>query len=224
MSEYVHFYLQTTLTFFNLLIIFDAYTIVNMDKIICLGKNYAEHTLEMQEPAPLRPVLFIKPPSVLNEPKDKGQVDLPWERGEIHFECEIVFKLYKKNIIGLGLGLDLTLRDLQKKLKENGHPWEIAKTFKNSAIITPLKAVRDFPIDWQEQPFTLKINGEVRQTSKLNDAILKANEIIHYIDDFFPMKDGDLVFTGTPKGVGPLKPNDMVELSFGPIQHSFKLV
>jgi 2-keto-4-pentenoate hydratase/2-oxohepta-3-ene-1,7-dioic acid hydratase in catechol pathway len=195
-----------------------------MDKIICLGKNYADHTAEMQEKAPERPVLFIKPPSVFTEPKDKSTVTLPWKRGEIHYECEVVFKLYKKNIIGLGLGLDLTLRDLQKKLKENGHPWEIAKTFKNSAIVTPIKGLRDFPKDWQSTPFTLKVNGEVKQTACLNDAVMKADEIIHYIDEFFPLNDGDLVFTGTPKGVGPLKPNDLIELSFGPIEHSFRVV
>lgn len=195
-----------------------------MDKIICLGKNYVDHALEMKEKLPEKPVLFIKPPSVLVEPKDKSQLVLPWSRGEIHFECEIVFKLYKKNIIGLGLGLDLTLRDLQKKLKENGHPWEISKTFKNSAIITPLKGLRDFPKNWQDEPFTLKINGEVRQTAKLNDAIMKADEIIHYIDEYFPINDSDLVFTGTPKGVGPLRPGDLIEMSFGPIEHSFRLV
>lgn len=204
--------------------ILTVYTLVNMDKIICLGKNYAEHTLEMQEKAPERPVLFIKPPSVLIEPKDKGQVTLPWNRGAIHHECEIVFRLYKKNIIGLGLGLDLTLRDLQKKLKENGHPWEISKTFKNSAIITPIKGLRDFPKDWQNEIFTLKVNGEIKQTGKLTDAIMKADEIIHYVDEFFPMQDGDLIFTGTPKGVGPLSPGDEIEMIFGPIHHTFKLV
>lgn len=195
-----------------------------MDKIICLGKNYSDHTLEMKEKAPDKPVLFIKPPSVLIEPKDKATVILPWERGTIHHECEIIFKLYKKNIIGLGLGLDLTLRDIQKKLKENGHPWEIAKTFKNSAIITPIKGLRDFPKEWQDTEFTFKVNGEIRQQSKLNNAIMKADEIIHYVDEYFPLCDGDLIFTGTPSGVGPLKPNDFIELSFGPIEHSFKLV
>lgn len=195
-----------------------------MDKIICLGKNYAEHTLEMQERAPERPVLFLKPQSSFIEPKNNDLVALPWSRGTIHYECEIVFKLYKKMVIGLGLGLDLTLRDEQKKLKENGHPWEVSKVFKNSAIVTPIKGVKDFEKDWQETPFYLKVNGEIRQTAKLNDAIFKANEIIHYIDGFFPICDGDLVFTGTPKGVGPLKPNDVIELSFGPIQHTFKLV
>ena len=195
-----------------------------MDKIICLGKNYLEHSQEMNEKIPEKPVLFIKPPSVLISPKDKDSIQLPWEKGIIHHECEIVFKLYKKNIIGLGLGLDLTLRDIQKKLKENGHPWEISKTFKNSAIVTPMKGLRDFPKNWQETLFTLKVNDEIRQTGKLSDAIMKADEIIHYIDEHFPINDGDLVFTGTPKGVGPLKPNDFIEMNFGPIYHSFKLV
>ena len=195
-----------------------------MDKLICLGKNYAEHTQEMGELAPPRPVLFIKPPSVLIEPKDNGQVALPWERGTIHHECEVVFKLYKKNIIGLGLGLDLTLRDLQKQLKENGHPWEISKTFKNSAIVTPIKGLRDFPKEWQDTEFTLKVNGEIRQSGKLSNAVMKADEIIHYVNEFFPLNDGDLIFTGTPKGVGPLKPNDLIELIFGPIHHTFRLV
>lgn len=195
-----------------------------MDKIICLGKNYSEHTQEMQERAPERPVLFIKPASVFIEPKDKGTVVLPWKRGTIHHECEIVFKLYKKNIIGLGLGLDLTLRDVQKELKAHGHPWEISKTFKNSAIVTPIKGLKDFRKDWENEVFTLKVNGEVRQTGRLADAVMKADQIIHYIDEFFPINDGDLVFTGTPKGVGPLKPDDLIEMSFGPIQHSFRLV
>jgi 2-keto-4-pentenoate hydratase/2-oxohepta-3-ene-1,7-dioic acid hydratase in catechol pathway len=195
-----------------------------MDKIICLGKNYPEHTLEMKEAQPLKPVLFLKPPSVLIEPKDKAQILLPWMRGPIHYECEIVFKLYKKNIIGLGLGLDLTLRDLQKKLKENGHPWEVSKCFKNSAIVSPIKGLRDFDKDWQSCPFELRINGEVRQSAKLNEAIFKADEIIHYVDQFFPLCDGDLIFTGTPKGVGPLQPGDLVELHFGPIHHSFRLI
>lgn len=194
-----------------------------MDKIICLGKNYIEHGIEMQEKMPERPVLFIKPPSVCIEPKDNGVVVLPWNRGTIHYECEVVFKLYKKNIIGLGLGLDLTLRDLQKELKNNGHPWEISKTFKNSAIVSPIKGLKDFPRDWQNEVFTLKVNGEIKQTGKLSDAVMKADEIIHYINDFFPINDGDLVFTGTPKGVGPLAPNDVVELIFGPIHHTFRL-
>lgn len=195
-----------------------------MDKIICLGKNYTEHIIEMKDVAPEKPVLFIKPGSVFIEPKDKSKVALPWERGEIHYETEVVFKLYKKNIIGLSLGLDLTLRDLQRKLKDAGHPWEISKTFKNSAIVAPMKGLRDFDRNWQEQEFTLKINGEIKQQGKLSEAIMKADEIIHYINEYFPLCDSDLVFTGTPKGVGPLHPNDVVELIYGPIHHTFTVV
>lgn len=195
-----------------------------MDKIICLGKNYQDHIQEMQEGKPERPVLFIKPPSCLLELKDNLQVPLPWKRGVIHHECEVVFKLYKKNIIGLALGLDLTLRDLQKELKTKGHPWEISKSFKNSALVTGFKAVKDFPQNWQDTVFTLKVNGEVRQSSSLSNALMKADEIIHYVDEFFPMKDGDIIFTGTPAGVGPLQPNDIVEMSYGPIEVRFQVV
>lgn len=195
-----------------------------MDKIICLGKNYQDHIIEMKDAAPEKPVLFIKPGSTFIEPKDKGTVALPWDRGEIHYETEVVFKLYKKNIIGLSLGLDLTLRDLQRKLKDAGHPWEISKTFKNAAIVAPMKGLRDFDKNWQEQEFTLKVNGEIKQQGKLANAIMKADEIIHYIDKHFPLCDSDLVFTGTPSGVGPLKPNDKIELIFGPIYHSFTVV
>jgi 2-keto-4-pentenoate hydratase/2-oxohepta-3-ene-1,7-dioic acid hydratase in catechol pathway len=134
----------------------------------------------------------------------------------------VVFKLYKKNIIGLGLGLDLTLRVLQKDLKSKGHPWEVSKVFKNSALCTPIQGVRDF-LNWQETPFILKVNGEIRQESKLSHALLKPNEIIHYVDKFFPICDGDLIFTGTPSGVGPLKPNDVIDMSFGPIETTFRL-
>jgi len=194
-----------------------------MDKIICLGKNYADHIKEMQEAAPERPVLFIKPASTLKELKNNATVQLPWQRGLIHHECEVVLKLYKKMVIGVGLGLDLTLRDEQKKLKEKGHPWEISKTFKNSSLVTPFRSTKDFQ-DWKTDPFTLKVNGEMRQQSSLNQAIMKADEIIHYIDAYFPLCDGDIVFTGTPQGVGPLNPNDIVELNYGPIHLSFRLV
>lgn len=197
--------------------------LVNMDKIICLGKNYESHIQEMNEGKVEKPLLFIKPPSVIATPKNQGSLVLPWERGEIHYECEIVFKLYKKNIIGLGLGLDLTLRDLQKELKSKGHPWECAKTFKNSAVLTQIHAVKEFPKNWQDTPFSLKINGEVRQSSKLSSAILKADEIIHYVNHFFPLCDGDLIFTGTPEGVGPLRAGDSIEMIFGPIHHKFEL-
>lgn len=195
-----------------------------MDKIICLGKNYADHSKEMKEGHPDKPLLFMKPPSCLISPKNQGAVELPWDRGDIHFEGEIVFKLYKKNIIGLALGLDLTFRNLQKELKQKGHPWEIAKSFKNSAIISPIKGLKDFPQDWENLSFEIKINQELRQKSKLQEAHFKANQIIHHIDQYLPLCDGDLIFSGTPKGVGPLKKNDDIELSFGPIHHHFSVI
>lgn len=195
-----------------------------MDKIICLGKNYPDHIQEMNESAPEKPVLFLKPPSALHEIAKNDRIPLPWERGTIHHECEIVFKLYKKNIIALSLGLDLTLRDLQKDLKAKGHPWEISKTFKNSAIVAPFKGVKDFEGNWEETPFSLRVNGELRQESSLSKAKLSANEIIHYVDKYFPILDGDIIFSGTPAGIGPLTPGDRIELSFGPINSSFEVI
>lgn len=194
-----------------------------MDKVICLGKNYSDHILEMKEAAPDKPVLFLKPASSVIEIKDQARVQLPWHRGVIHHECEVVFKLYKKNIIGLGLGLDLTLREVQKELKEKGHPWEISKVFRNSVIVTPIKGVKEFG-DWRNELFTLRVNGEIRQEAKLSDALLNPDEIIHHVDQYFPLCDGDLIFSGTPKGVGPLHPNDVIELHFGPLHYNFTLV
>jgi 2-keto-4-pentenoate hydratase/2-oxohepta-3-ene-1,7-dioic acid hydratase in catechol pathway len=194
-----------------------------MDKIICLGKNYADHIAEMQEASPELPVLFIKPPSVHKEIKNHSSLALPWERGLIHHELEIVFKLYKKNIIGLGLGLDLTLRDVQKELKTKGHPWEISKVFKHSALTTPIYGLKDFS-DWERTTFLLKVNGEIRQQATMADALMKPNEIIHHIDRHFPLCDGDLVFTGTPSGVNKLSPGDELQLEFGPINYNLRLV
>lgn len=194
-----------------------------MDKIICLGKNYADHVKEMQEPRPEKPVLFLKPPSCLTELKDGMALALPWARGEIHHECEIVLKLYKKNVIAIGLGLDLTLRALQKELKTKGHPWEISKSFKHSALVTPLVGQRDFP-DWREAPFRFSVNGELRQSASLKDAFFSADQAILHANDYFPLCDGDLVFTGTPSGVGPLKPGDVLHLAWGPIDLTVRLV
>lgn len=194
-----------------------------MDKIICLGKNYRAHAEEMKEALPQKPVLFLKPPSCLTELKDKGTLQLPWSRGTIHHECEVVLKLYKKNVIAVGLGLDLTLRDLQKELKTQGHPWEISKSFKHSALITPLVGQRDFAA-WREAPFRLKVNGEIRQEASLKDALFSPDQAIHHANDFFPICDGDLVFTGTPEGVGPLAPWDSITLEWGPINLTTRLV
>ena len=194
-----------------------------MDKIICLGKNYPAHAQEMKEALPEKPVLFLKPPSCFTELKENMAITLPWSRGSIHHECEVVLKLYKKNVIAVSLGLDLTLRDLQKKLKENGHPWEISKCFKHSALVAPFVAQRDFA-DWRTATFRLKINGEVRQEASLTDAIFSPDAAIHHANDHFPMCDGDLVFTGTPQGVGPLSPGDLVTLEWGPINLTFRLL
>ncbi len=194
-----------------------------MDKLICIGKNYADHAKELGEPLPEKPVIFFKPPSCLTELKDQQAVRLPWELGEIHYECEVVLKLYKKNVIAVGLGLDLTLRHLQKELKTKGQPWEISKCFKHSALLAPLVGQRDFP-DWRTTPFEFFVNDERRQHAALTDAIFGPDQAIHHAAARFPICDGDLVFTGTPAGVGPLKPWDKLRLSWGPVNLEFRVV
>lgn len=194
-----------------------------MDKIICLGKNYAAHAQEMKEELPEAPVLFFKPPSCHTEIKHGAKLRLPWEKGDIHHECEVVLKLYKKNVIGVALGLDLTLRDVQKKLKEKGHPWEIAKCFRHSALTTPFQAVRDFA-EWQTTPFRLTVNGELRQEASLAQALYSPDRAIHHADNFFPICDGDMVFTGTPQGVASLSPRDLLRLEWGPINVALELL
>ena len=203
-------------------IILKTYTNFGMDKIICIGKNYSEHIKEMKEPTAF-PLLFLKPASSFKELKQNDSVTLPWKRGAIHYECEIVLKLYKKMVIGIGLGLDLVFRDLQKELKEKGHPWERSKVFKNSAIATPIRGAKEFT-DWQDETFIFKVNGEIRQQAKMSDAILSPDQMIHYIDENFPLCDGDLIFTGTPSGVGQIHPGDECEMIFGPIQYKFRFV
>jgi 2-keto-4-pentenoate hydratase/2-oxohepta-3-ene-1,7-dioic acid hydratase in catechol pathway len=193
-----------------------------MDKIICIGKNYQDHAAEMQEVQPTEPIVFFKPPSCGYELKNNESIALPFYRGEIHHEIEVVVKLYKKNVIGIALGLDLTLRERQKECKRSGHPWEIAKSFSKSALVTPFIAVRDFP-QWEESPFTLKVNGMLKQSGTLKQTTHSVNQLILFLDRHFPLCDGDILFTGTPAGVGALKTNDHLELRWGPLHYEIKL-
>lgn len=193
-----------------------------MDKIICLGKNYVEHAKEMGEAAPQKPVLFIKPPSVLvcaNKKNERLQLSLPSARGQVHHECEVVIRVGADlKIEALTLGLDMTLREVQAELKKNGRPWTISKVFKDSAIIGPWAMVRDFP-KWESEEFQLEVNGQVRQSARAEEMILKAADSIDYIQQFFPLCAGDLIFTGTPKGVGPIQAGMVGKLKWGPVEY-----
>jgi 2-keto-4-pentenoate hydratase/2-oxohepta-3-ene-1,7-dioic acid hydratase in catechol pathway len=209
-----------------------------MDKIVCVGKNYLEHAKEMGDPIPDKPVIFIKPSSVLttisNDGPQNNIIRLPIGLGEIHYETEIViqvkkggYKITEKDafscIGSIGVGLDLTLRGLQKKLKEAGHPWTIGKVFPNSAILGGMLPAESFK-DYLSTPFELYLNGSLKQSGLGTQMIFSPQMCISYISEYFQLLDGDLIFTGTPAGVGVLPANAQVEVRFGPLRYSFETV
>lgn len=195
-------------------------------KILAVGMNYRKHVLELNNPIPTEPVLFIKPDSSLcHAPGEVCATNnpffLPDFSDEIHYETEIVVKICKlgKNISAkfahryyneVTVGLDLTARDLQRKLRAAGMPWEICKGFDQSAVIgqfEPLDTVGDI----QNLTFHMDINGKTVQTGLTADMIFTVDQVIEYASRFFTLKIGDLIFTGTPAGVGRLNLEDHLE-------------
>lgn len=190
-------------------------------KIICIGRNYADHAKEMSSELPTEPIIFMKPDTALV--KEGTDIYLPDFSSEIHFECELVVKINKagkfiqkefaKNYYSeITLGLDLTARDLQSKCKEKGLPWEIAKSFDNSAPISS-KWIQVNDIYLIDLNFQFFQNGELKQNGHTKDMIFSIDEIISYVSKFITLKTGDLIYTGTPAGVGALKIGDKLEAS-----------
>jgi len=188
-------------------------------KILCIGRNYAEHIAELQNETPDAPVIFAKPDTALlqrNQP-----FFYPDFSQDIHHEIELVLRISKngKNIDekfahtyfdAIGLGIDFTARDLQSKLKSKGLPWELAKGFDGSApLSTTFKPVSDFT-DLANINFRLEVNGEVRQQGNSSLMLHPFAAIIAYISRFITLKMGDLIFTGTPSGVGPVQIGDQL--------------
>ncbi|MCC7302932.1 MAG: fumarylacetoacetate hydrolase family protein [Bacteroidia bacterium] len=187
-------------------------------KIICIGRNYSEHAKEMKSELPSEPVFFMKPDTALL--KEGAPFYLPDFSREIHHEIELVIKISKagKNIgeafahkyyDEITLGIDFTARDVQARCKEKGLPWEKAKGFDGSAPIGNfIKATGE---EVQEMKFRLDINGKTVQSGKSSDMIFSVDKIIAYVSGFVTLKVGDLIFTGTPEGVGPVKEGDLLE-------------
>ena len=185
-------------------------------KIICIGRNYHEHAKELNNPVPAKPVFFMKPDSALvirNRP-----FFYPDFSNDIHHEIEVVIKINRlgrsiesryasRYYSEIGLGVDFTARDLQSECKKNGLPWEIAKGFDYSAPISKFLPVTNFP-DLQNLNFSLDINGNRVQTGNTSEMIFSFDHIISYVSQFVTLKTGDLIYTGTPAGVGPVKPGD----------------
>lgn len=197
-----------------------------MDKIICIGKNYLDHAQELGDAVPERPVIFLKPPSTLIELTDwNSSLKVPLYYPDIHYETEIILKLkqggYRLSraeastcIDGVSLGFDLTRRSLQTELKKQGHPWTIAKVFPAAAIAAPFIPLSTFN-DYLTTPFSFTLNGKLTQQSTGNRMLLSPLELICYISEFFPLNAGDLIYTGTPAGVGALHPGDEGRVNWG---------
>ncbi|GAA4383006.1 fumarylacetoacetate hydrolase family protein [Hymenobacter koreensis] len=189
-------------------------------KILCIGRNYAEHIAELKNEVPDEPVIFLKPDTALlqrNQP-----FFYPDFTQDIHHEVELVLRVSKNGrhieekfahtyFDAIGLGLDLTARDLQSKLKSKGLPWELAKGFDGSAPLSnTFKDVSEFA-DLKNINFRLDVNGETRQQGNSGLMLHDFSKIISYVSRFITLKMGDLIFTGTPSGVGPIRVGDRLE-------------
>lgn len=188
-------------------------------KIICVGRNYVEHIAELNNERPDEPVLFIKPDSALLA-KDFPFV-IPDFSQDIHYEAEVVVKITKvgkyiepkfahKYYDEVSLGIDFTARDIQTKLKEKGLPWEKAKAFDNSAVVGTFIAKTEFE-SLVDLPFSFQQNGQVVQQATTAQMIWNIDELIAEVSKYFMLKKGDLIFTGTPVGVGKVNPGDILE-------------
>lgn len=185
-------------------------------KIICIGRNYLKHAREMDSPVPTEPIFFLKPESAII--KNNKPFFLPDFSKEIHYEVELVLQISRlgKNIAPefahryynkIGIGIDFTARDIQRKCKENGLPWEKAKAFDGAAPLG--KFVKKETLgNVANIDFKLEINDRTVQHGNTGDLIFPFDELIAYISRFFTLKTGDLIFTGTPEGVGQVKRND----------------
>lgn len=186
-------------------------------KIICIGRNYTKHIEELENEKPENPVIFLKPDSSILIKKNPFVI--PPFSNDIHYEVEVLVKICKlgkhidekfahKYYNEIGLGIDFTARDLQSQLKEKGLPWEKAKAFDGSAAMSEFFPKEKFNL--KNIHFQLYKNDELVQDGHTEHMLWKIDEIITYVSQFFTLKIGDIIFTGTPAGVGKVKPNDVL--------------
>ncbi|RLD44274.1 MAG: 2-hydroxyhepta-2,4-diene-1,7-dioate isomerase [Bacteroidetes bacterium] len=192
-------------------------------KIICIGRNYVNHAKELNNPVPEIPVWFMKPQtSLLTKNKDFFH---PEFSQEIHFETELVYRINKVGKYiekkfahtyydAIGIGFDFTARDLQSEFKAKGLPWEPAKSFDGSAPISEFIPIAEFE-NTKEIKFSMKKNGELTQQGISSDMLFPIDKIIEYVSQFITLKIGDLIYTGTPAGVGPIEVGDTLEAFIG---------
>lgn len=188
-------------------------------KILCIGRNYADHAKELNNPVPSEPVVFIKPDTAILKTGDDFY--LPDYNSEIHYECEIVYRICRegKNIQrpfaltyldSIGLGIDFTARQLQEEAKKKGLPWTLAKAFNYSAPISTFNPIINYP-NLKNLNLEFYVNGELRQKGNSQDMIFDIESLIVFLSQYFHLKTGDLIFTGTPAGVGKVSIGDHLQ-------------
>ncbi|MBR6251706.1 MAG: fumarylacetoacetate hydrolase family protein [Bacteroidales bacterium] len=188
-------------------------------KFICVGLNYAQHIGELQMQRPSEPVVFMKPESALL--RNNNPFFVPEWAQQFDYETEIIVRIDRlgrgiqpqfahRYYSEIGLGIDFTARDLQRKLMAAGQPWETAKAFDGSAAVSSFIS-KDLFANVQNIDFHLDVNGECRQRGNTRDMLFTIDEIISYVSKFFMLKQGDVIFTGTPAGVGRVKINDRLQ-------------
>jgi len=187
--------------------------------IFCIGRNYVEHAHELQNEVPDRPLVFLKPTSSLIG--DGMQIRIPPQSNNVHHEVELVAAIGKggrnisheealNHVAGYAVGIDVTARDIQQQAKENGHPWTVAKGFDTFAPLSPFVSA-DQVANPQTLNLELVVNGQLRQSDNTNLMIFPLPELISYLSSIFTLQPGDLIFTGTPKGVSPISSGDQIE-------------
>lgn len=188
-------------------------------KIICIGRNYVKHIEELQNERPDEPVIFLKPDTAVVQ--KQFPFVIPEFSNDIHHEVEVLVKINKvgkyidakfahKYYDEIGLGIDFTARDLQAKLKEKGLPWEKAKAFDGSAVIGDFVSKTEFA-NLDDISFELTNNGNIVQQGNTQHMLWKIDELIAYVSQYFTLRTGDIIFTGTPEGVAKVSPDDVLE-------------
>ena len=196
-------------------------------KIICIGRNYADHAKELNDGAeiPKEPLFFLKPDTALLRNNDPFYI--PSFSNEVHYECELVVRITRlakcidrkfasRCYEEVGLGIDFTARDLQREAIQKGLPWELCKGFDHSAALSnQFVPLTELGGDVQNLEFEMELNGEVRQHGFTKDMLFTVDEIISHISRYMTLRIGDLIYTGTPVGVGPVKPGDNIKARIG---------
>lgn len=192
---------------------------IRINKVFCLGSNYSKHIDEMESKKPSEPVVFMKPATAVI--KDGDDIVIPSFSRNPQHEVELVVVIGKKgknitvkraydHVLGYAVGMDITLRDIQQKAKEQGRPWTVAKGFDTSAPVSVVIKKENIE-NPHDLTLNLYVNDELRQSGNTKDMIFRIDEVISYISNIFTIERGDLIFTGTPEGVGRIKNGDIIK-------------